>query len=94
MRHCPHTPLVLVGMKCDLRIDVHEIQYQIDQGIRIVEKTEALQLAQNLGQSRGTPLSIFIDNNRANIHQYLQGWHIDSRCTPICVLGQSSQNEK
>ena len=37
-------------MQCDLRTDVHQIQYRIDHGTWLVEEADGIKLAKDLGK--------------------------------------------
>ena len=50
-KHCPCVPWLLVGMKCDYRAgNSWDRQRRASRGICLVEKTDAVELAQQYGQ--------------------------------------------
>ena len=56
--HCPHTPIVLVGTKQDLREDPDHLAMLQIKGLKPVSYTEGIKLAREVGQvrpSKSTP---------------------------------------
>ena len=50
MQYCPYIPWILVSMQCNLRTNVHQIQYQIDHGTWLVEEADGIKLVNDLGK--------------------------------------------